>query len=515
MKLLKKLWWILAIVVIAAGGFVFYQNVQAKQTGQSQVSQQTVKVTKGEISTTVSATGSVRSNQNTIVSWTVSGKVGKVLVSLGDQVKADQILASLDSTSLPQTVLNGQQDLIDARQALENLQSSKVDIAQAQSDLVSAQTALEDATKSRAQLDYARGTQGTIASAEANYILAQNNVDKLQRIYDNMSSRPENDPGRLNALANLENAKKARDKALATVNWYKGKPSIEDIAAADAAVALAQAQYDDALRTYNRLKNGPTAAEITAAQNKVTAAQALIDSVNLTAPIDGVVTSLDIQAGDLVSSGTQAVRIDDLSGIFVDLSVSEVDINNIQAGQAAAITFDAIPNQTYSGEVTRVGQVGESSSGSVSYTVTVQISDPDAAIKSGMTAAASITTSTVSDALLVPTRSIKTVNKQKVVYVSSNGQVTPVNVETGLTSDTMTQIVSGNLKEGELVLSNPTTSTTTATNSGGGPGIIGILSGGGSPAGGGAPPAGGPSGNSGGSSSSGSSSGSKSNKGGN
>ena len=377
MKLFKKLWWILAILVIAAGGFLFYQNVQARQLStQSQPGQQTVQVTKGEIGTVVSATGSVRSNQNTTVSWAVSGKVGEVLVKLGDQVKSDQVLATLDPDSLPQTVLNAQQDLIDAQQALEDLQSSKVDIAQAQTDLADAQTALDDANKARAQLNYARGTQGTIASAEANYILAQNNVDKLQSIYDGMTDRPENDPGRLNALANLENAKKARDKALATVNWYKGKPSDQDIAAADADVALAQAKYDDALRAYNRLKGGPTAAELMAAQNKVTAAQALIDSVNMTAPIEGVVTDLQIQPGDLVSEGTQAVRIDDLSGIFVDLSVSEVDINSIQTGQAAAITFDAIPDQPYTGKVTRVGQVGTSSSGSVNYTVTIQITDP-------------------------------------------------------------------------------------------------------------------------------------------
>ena len=358
MKIIKRFWWIPVILILAAGGYLYYRSTQVRQRQTAFANVQTVRLTKGSISTNIGATGTVRSNQNATAAWAVDGQVGNVTVKIGDKVKKGQILASLSPSSLPQEVLQAQSDLITAQQALEDLQASKVDIAKAQQDLATAQTNLTKAQQARAQLNYNRGSADTIAAANANYIMAQNNVDKLQGIYDGMTDRPENDPGRLNALANLENAKKARDKALINVNYLKGKPSDQDIATADAALALAQAQFDDAQRAYDRLKNGPSAAEITAAQNKVAAAQGLIDSVNLTAPFDGTVTQLSVKPGDLVTKGTEAVRVDDLSSIFIDLQVSEVDINQVQTGQSAELTFDAIPEKTYTGKVVQVGQVG-------------------------------------------------------------------------------------------------------------------------------------------------------------
>jgi HlyD family secretion protein len=506
MKLVKRLWWVVVILAVAGGGLFYYQNVQAKQASAAsgQASLQTAKATQGTISTNVSATGSVRSSQNAVVSWTVSGKVGQVAVKVGDLVQANQVLASLDSSSLPQTVLTAAQDLIDAQDALETLKTSKLEMAQAQQNLADAQTSLDTATSARTKLNYDRGSLGTIASAEANYQMAKANVDRLQAQYDNVSSRPETDPGRLNALSNLENAKKARDKALATVNWYKGKPSVQDISAADAALALAQANYDDALRTYNRVKGGPTQAELAAAQNKVTAAQTMLDSVNLTAPFAGTVTQVSTKPGDLVTATTTGVRIDDQSAIYVDLSVSEVDINSIQAGQAAVISFDAVPDKTYAGLVSAVGQVGVSSSGTVNYTVTIQITDADQSIKSGMTASAAIATTIHDNALLVPTKSIKTVSGKKVVYLSQNGGAQAVTVTTGMTSDTLTEILTGDLKAGDLVITNPSATTTSTKAGTSSAGLLGGLLGGGGVSG---PPAGGgPGRSSGGSSSSSSSS---------
>ncbi|HVN53795.1 MAG TPA: efflux RND transporter periplasmic adaptor subunit [Anaerolineaceae bacterium] len=480
MKIIKKYWWILVILILAVGGYFYYRNTQVRQRQAAIANVQTVRLTKGTITSTVGATGTVRSNQNATVAWAVDGQVGNVAVKIGDQVTKDQILASLSPSSLPQAVLQAQSDLITAQQALEDLQDSRVNIAQAQQNLATAQTNLTKVQQTRAQLNYIRGTTDTIAAANANYLMAQNNVDKLQGIYDNVSSRPENDPVRLNALANLENAKKARDKALVNVNYVKGKPSAQDIATADAALALAQAQVDDAQRAYDRLKNGPSAADIAAAQSKVTAEQGLIDSVNVTAPFDGTVTDLSVQVGDLVTKGTQAVRVDDLSSIFIDLQVSEVDINSVQVGQDVELTFDAIPEKTYNGKVVQVGQVGTTSSGTVNFTVTVQVTNADQDVKSGMTSQATITTSTVANALLVPTRAVRLVGSQHEVYVKRGTQIIPVSVQIGLTSDTMSQIVSGNVKEGDQVVANSATAVAAANNRPGGfGGFFGIFGGGG------------------------------------
>jgi HlyD family secretion protein len=472
MKVLKRFWWVLVILVIALGGFLYYRNNQAQQQSAGFAFARTVKLTRGSISTNVSASGLVRSNQDNSINWAVDGKVGQVLVKVGDSVKTGQLLASLDPTSLPQSVLNARQNLVNAKQALDDLENSKVNQTQAAQDLFTAQTNLENARQTRQQLNFPRASADTLVSAQANLLSAQTTVDQMQKIYDQNSNRDLNDPIRVTALSNLLNAEAARDKAKASVNWYQGKPSTQDFSKADADLAVAQAKYDDALRAFNRLKNGPSQEDITAAQSKVTAAQQQIDSVNLVAPFDGIVTDLKIKPGDLVSQGDEGLRIDDMSKVFVDLDVSEVDVNNTQVGQDATITFDAIPNKTYNGKVTQVGQVNSGSSSLVSYTVSVQITDADAQIKTGMTGFAAVTTTTLGDILLAPSRSIRVVSGQSYVYVPQNGKVMAVPVDTGATSDTETQILSGNVKEGDAILANPSTATinsaTRTTGSNGG-----------------------------------------------
>ena len=96
--------------------------------------------------------------------------------------------------------------------------------------------------------------------------------------------------------------------------------------------------------------------------------------------------------------------MDDLSNLLIDVQVSEVDINNIALDQPVTLTLDAIPNKTYHGQVTEVSQAGDTSSGAVNFTVTAKLTDGDAQVKPGMTAAVNIVTNQVKDQLLVPNR---------------------------------------------------------------------------------------------------------------
>lgn len=215
-----------------------------------------------------------------------------------------------------------------------------------------------------------------------------------------------------------------------------------------------------------KYKNGPDAAKIAAAQANISQIQASLDQQNIRAPFDGTISTVDVNAGDLVSNGTNAFRIDDTSSFYIDLQVSEVDINSIQIGQAVDLTFDAIADKQYAAKVTDIGAVGTVSGGVANFTVTAVLTDVDSSVRPGMTASANIVTQQVSDVLLVPNYAITTLGNQKVVYVLANSQVSPVTVTAGLTSDTQTEITSTTLKSGDVVVTNPTSLTAKTTSTG-------------------------------------------------
>jgi HlyD family secretion protein len=157
----------------------------------------------------------------------------------------------------------------------------------------------------------------------------------------------------------------------------------------------------------------------------------------------------------MVSPGTQAFRLDDLSHLLVDLQISEVDINNITIGQPVTVTFDAVQGKSYNGQVARISQAGDATGSGVNFTVTVELSESDNLVRPGMTAAVNITVRELSNALLVQNRAVRQVNGKRVVYVLKDTLPVAVEIRLGATSDTTSEVAGGDLKEGDLVILNP------------------------------------------------------------
>ena len=153
--------------------------------------------------------------------------------------------------------------------------------------------------------------------------------------------------------------------------------------------------------------------------------------------------------------GAQAFRLDDLSSLLVDVQVSEVDINSVSVSQPVTITLDAVTGKIYNGTVTEVSQSGNTTSGEVDFTVTVKLTDADAQVKPGMTAAVNIVVNQVKNQLLVPNQTVRLVNGQKVVYVLTNDQPKQVVVTIGASSDTVSVVTGSNLNVGDLIILNP------------------------------------------------------------
>ncbi|HEX9012365.1 MAG TPA: efflux RND transporter periplasmic adaptor subunit [Anaerolineaceae bacterium] len=503
----KKWMFVVSIIIVAAGlvgGLAVPQLTASSASGTT--TYQTAAITKGSISTTVSANGNVYPKQSVTVSWQTSGVVSQVSVTKGQQVASGTVIAQLDQSSLPQSVISAATDLAAAQKSLDDLLNSNTARANAELALLTTEQTLQDAQKTAQSKLYSRASQTTVDTAKANLIQAQNALDRAAAAYNTQKGKSSQDTAYAAALSQFAAAQQTYDEAQANYQYVQDLPSALAIQQANAAVDVAKAAYDDAKRAWERVKDGPNADDVAAAEAKVAAAQAVLDEAKISAPISGTITAINTQAGDLVSAGAAAVQIDDLSHMYVDIAVSEVDISSVKVGQSAEITFDALTNAAYTGKVTDIATEGTSSSGAVNYTVTVELDKPDAQIKPGMTATATITVTQKTGVLLVASSAVRTVSGQTVVYILQNGALQPVKVTTGDTSGTSTELTSTTLKEGDLVVTNPpsATSTTTKTSSSLFGGLFGGILGGGGGGGprGGQPPSGGPNSSSSGGSSS-------------
>ncbi len=403
-KFSRRTWIIIGVIVVVALAAVFIFSTRGEPVSVFQ----TTKAERGNLVATVGATGSVRARQSAVLVWQTTGIVNAVNADVGTRVSRNDVLASLDKASLNQSIILAESDLTSAKKALEDLLNSDTSRAEALRTLDKAEAAYEKAYNWRIQLN--------------------GKIDIKDYYYDN---------------------------GVLKVKEYRGLASAETIADADEDLALKEAQLNDARRRYERLKDGADPAEVSAAEARIAAAQSTLNLAFIAAPFDGTITQAEPAVGDQASTGAVAFRVDDLSHLLVDVQVSEVDINTLSIGQTAALTFDAILGKEYHGEIVEVGQAGDNVQGVVNFTVTIELTDADELVKPGMTAAVNIVVQEVKDVVLVPNRAVRLVDAERVVFVLVNGIPQQVKVELGSSSDTMSVLVGGDLKEGDEIILNP------------------------------------------------------------
>lgn len=411
----------LLVVVIAVSAYAFLQRGSRDTVSQFQ----TTKIERGNLVATIGATGTVRAKQTAILNWQAAGTVDTVNVKVGDNVPADFVMAFLAKTSLPQSIIMAEADLVSAQATLDDLVNSDTARAQSVITLRDAKAAYDRAVNYRKELN--------------------GKIHLKQIVY-----------------------KRFGNQLIPVLKEYRGYADETVKAKADENVALTKAKLDDAQREFDRLNAG-NLVEIAAAQARVEAAQATLNMARITAPFPGIVTESHPLSGDLVNAGTTAFRLDDLSSLYVDVEVSEVDINSVEIGQPVTLTFDAIleKNVPYNGEVVEVAQAGTSVQGVVSFKVTVELTDPDALVKPGMTAAVNIVVNEIKDEILVPNRAVRLSDGVRVVYLLVNGQPVKTEIRLGSSSDTMSVVSGGDIKEGDVIILNPPTEF---QGPGGGPG---------------------------------------------
>ena len=200
-----------------------------------------------------------------------------------------------------------------------------------------------------------------------------------------------------------------------------------------------------------------------------------LTSGTITAPTSGIIGDLVITkgmqigssnttAGSSTNTSNQAIAsIQTGNSTTVSVSISEVDAPQVKVGQEATVTFDALPNKTFTGKVTGIDTTGTVSSGVVTYPAIIQLDESESDILPNMSATANIITKIDNNVLLVPTSAIQTVGTSSTVRVLNNGKITTVPVTTGDSSGSQTAITSG-LSEGETIVTSVVSATAGSTS---------------------------------------------------
>jgi HlyD family secretion protein len=416
---------------------------------------QTAVVERGDLIAIVGATGVVEPNQSVELAWETTGRVETVNVLVNDHVEKGDILAVLADNTLPQSVILAKADLVSANRELEDLLDSTTESAMAYTELLEAEGDLREAEDERDQWNYNEASYERIYEARSAFLDAEEGLKDAQYTFDLVSGLNDDDPQRTEAEGKLDAARFERDKSLRNLNYILGKAYDRQVAEDFADYDVALSKLRDAQREWERVKDGPNADDITAAEARVAAAEATVSLSMIEAPFSGTITKSSPKVGDQVANGQNAFRIDDLSELFVDVEISEVDINRITVGQKAELTFDAILGESYQAEVVEVAKVGIDSGNGVDFLVTLKIIDEAEQIRPGMTAAVNIIVNEIKDVLYVPNRAVRLMENQRVVFLLKDGKLVQVPVEFGASSDISSEVLSGDIAEGDLIVLNP------------------------------------------------------------
>jgi HlyD family secretion protein len=400
------------------------------------------QVRRGTLAATVNATGAVSPVREAQMAFTTGGALTQLNVAQGDQVKAGQVLATLDTRALEFQLAQSEATLTAAQAKLDQLKNpSPADVAAAQASVASADAAL-------AQLKLP--TPSDLLMAKADLDKAKAAVDRAQADYDRIGGASNPFIAMTQQSQALQQATSDYQKAQAVYN-AKINPSDSQIKQAQSTLEQARAQLVKLQNpSPNDLKNAQ--ANVDQARAGRDLAKANLDNAILRAPFDGIVTHVDFDLGSFAMAGKTVLGVADASELRVKLNIDETDIAGIKTGQNATVDLDAYPGVTLDARVSDVAAAATTNQGVVNYVVTVTLDPGSTPVKFGMTANANIITARKDNVLLVPNRAIRAEGSKRFVTVQKpNGASEEVEIKTGMANDQETEVMSG-LNEGQPVL---------------------------------------------------------------
>ena len=473
---------IVALVVIVSG-YIFF----ARHTGSPY---QFITVTRGSIEQTVSVTGNTTPTKSVSLGFQNTGTIAHLYYSLGDRVAAGAIIAELNTASLSAAFAQAQANLAVAQANLAGLTAGTrpEQLAIDQNAVMQDQIALRNVIMSAyAAADTAvhntadqlfinpRTTNAalTVVVPDANLVnqivqersalepvLANWNAENITAVQasenltqitvflnDLAAALAKTQPSANISATTLSSYASAiaaaRTSVTAAASALTAAQSV--LTAADGALALAQA--------------GPTPqavaageAQVAVARASVASARAALENAEIVAPIGGTIIGLDAKVGQLATPGTPLVAIIGTGGFEVDVGVSETDIGKLTVADAASMTLDALPNETFTGKVFYIAPAQTNTQGVITYLIKISFDKPDARFKSGLTTNVTIESKRDDNVLILPQYAILQNDSGTFVEILSKGGATTSPVTLGIQDQKGNVEVLRGVSEGEQVI---------------------------------------------------------------
>jgi len=288
------------------------------------------------------------------------------------------------------------------------------------------------------------------------------------------------------AKANLFSAKANLEKAEASL--LDAKRTMERNRELFSKNLIAKSDLDTSETNYDAAKAQVSAAKAQIAQTEAALkfAETNLDYTKILSPVHGIVVSRNVDVGQTVAASFQTPTLfniaQDLTKMQIDTNVAEADVGNVKEGQDVEFTVDAYPDTTFKGRVSQVRNAPITVQNVVTYDVVIYVDNPEFKLKPGMTANVSIIISSKKDVLKIPNAALRfrpseavkgtTQPKGPGVWIVENKKPKRAKVVTGISDGNYTELVSGEITEGQEVIVESLTKTKaqSGTQPGGGPG---------------------------------------------
>ena len=446
---MKRKWKVIIAVVVVLGlGIGVYASTVLSKKGL--VTVQTGNVVRGDLDSIVTASGEVKPKNYINIGANAQGELKEILVKEGDRVRRGQLLARIENVQ-PEADVEAQRATLNASEA-----DSAASEAQLKASDEGIRTMQSQIDKDRADLDRMKAEFDRAEALYKEHLMAKQDYDLRRFAYEAQQATIRQSEQRL----------------------IQGRAQREQAAAGLASAQKRIAQFKAVLVRFNDI----------------------LQKHNAYAPIDGVITNLPVRTGEIVVPGVQnsaastIMTIADMSLITAEVKVDETDIVNVKLNQSADVTIDAIPNKTFKGHVTEIGntailrstglaasQSAVSSQEAKDFKVVVALDNPPDDIRPGLSCTAKITTATRKNVLTIPIQALTVRQKGQLepkpadgkapavavkldpaaekakkeeiqgVFVVSGGKAVFQKVETGITGATDIEVLTG-LKEGDQIV---------------------------------------------------------------
>jgi macrolide-specific efflux system membrane fusion protein len=438
--------YLLALAVI--GAIVAAYELVGPSTTKSTTEIRLVTVEQGVVQASESASGNLAPVSESDLNFKSSGILTGLYVQPGQKVQKGQLLAEIDPSAAS----------VALQEADASLEAAQAKLAATEADPSGSSSiggGSEGASASAAAFVGASGSSGASGASgpvgTTSPSVTQPATKKKATSSSTSTSTPDSAVTQAEDAANIASAEAAVSSAELTVK-------------SDTNALAGTKLYAPSAGTIASI-SGAVGDEVTAGTGSSDTGSGGSDA---SSAFGAASTTSDASSSSSSTSGSGFIVLANLSAMQLVVSVSEADIGSIKAGQPATISIDALPNEEFAAKVTSISLLSTDTSGVISYSVTITLTQNSRQLLPGMTATATIITGQANDAVNVESAAITSAGSSSTVTVDTNGKMTVTPVITGLVGASTTQILAGVTPGEELAVPVATSIATSTTTTGSG-----------------------------------------------